>query len=122
MQKLTQSSTEVSVLDFSMYWQARVWGQNRLGEGRAQWLANLHHSAGRGGVGRGHLVDHVARKSVQGAGMGRIFALQDGWFAGVTSFANVGIEFHAPQERQVKLVSGALAAALGEDINLILAM
>src|ERR1035437_9638647 len=51
-----------------------------------------------------------------------LVALEHDWLAAVATLANVGIEFDAAEKRHPELLRGARPAALGEDVNLVLAM
>src|SRR5208283_5207552 len=58
----------------------------------------------------------------QRLGMRRLVAFEHDWLPAVATLANIGIQFDAAEEWHVKLQRGALAAALGEDVNLLMAV
>ena len=64
-------------------------------------------------------IDHVPRELEQRARVRRLIALEHDRLAGIAALADVGIDLNAAQERHAELSRRALAAALGEDVDLV---
>src|ERR1035437_2198039 len=67
-------------------------------------------------------LEHVSGKSKHRAGVLGLFSLKHHRMPAVAALANLRIEFYAAEERQAKLLSGPLSAALGENVDLLMAV
>src|SRR5271166_5951715 len=85
-------------------------------------LLDLDHASARGFLYFLGALDDAMGESVQRLGMRRLVSFEYDRLAAVAALADVGIEFDVAQEWNAELRRGALAAALGEDINRLVAV
>src|ERR1700752_2920164 len=85
-------------------------------------LLNVNHVLRRTFPDLFRTLRHLACKSVDGLRMRPFFSLKRHRTPGISAFADVGIEFDAPQKRDAELTRRAFASALGEDVDLVIAM
>src|SRR5438270_8968450 len=84
-------------------------------------LPNLNHAfCLRGDIHRAGL--HLSRQLIKRLPRRGLFALERYRMSRIATLADVRIKLNLNQQLQAELARGALAAALGEDINLFAAM
>ena len=93
-----------------------------FGDLGAMFLLDLDYAFPGAGFDFIHPGDDLAGKLVERLGVCRAFAFENGGFAAVSGFADVGIELDVPQERNLELLRCFLSPAAGENIDLVTAM
>ena len=85
-------------------------------------LVDAENAAAAAALQLFHARQNLARKSEKTLGIVRLLAGQNHGMTGISALANRRIELDASEERHVELLRRALAAAGGEDIDLVIAV
>src|SRR5713226_4222170 len=85
-------------------------------------LLNVDHAFLGAGLDLIHPPDYLAGKFVERFGVRRIFAFEHCRLAGISGFADIGIELDVSQKRHAELAGSLLRSAARKNINLVTAV